>query len=23
MKLTGGWKKMHNEELETLYSSPN
>jgi hypothetical protein len=21
--VTGGWRKLHNEELHTLYSSPN
>jgi hypothetical protein len=21
--VTGGWKKLHNEELNDLYSSPN
>jgi hypothetical protein len=21
--LTGGWRKLHNEELHNLYSSPN
>jgi hypothetical protein len=23
MKLTGGWRKLYNEELRNLYSSPN
>jgi hypothetical protein len=22
-EVTGGWRKMHNEELHNLYSSPN
>jgi hypothetical protein len=22
-KVTGGWRKLHNEELHNLYSSPN
>jgi hypothetical protein len=22
-EVTGGWKKLHNEELHNLYSSPN
>jgi hypothetical protein len=22
-KVTGGWRKLHNEELRNLYSSPN
>jgi hypothetical protein len=22
-ELTGGWRKLHNEELQNLYSSPN
>jgi hypothetical protein len=22
-KVTGGWRKLHNEELHKLYSSPN
>jgi hypothetical protein len=22
-KVTGGWRKLHNEELHSLYSSPN
>jgi hypothetical protein len=22
-EITGGWRKMHNEELHKLYSSPN
>jgi hypothetical protein len=23
MEVTGGWRKLHNEELHNLYSSPN
>jgi hypothetical protein len=23
VEVTGGWRKLHNEELHTLYSSPN
>jgi hypothetical protein len=23
LKITGGWRKLHNEELHNLYSSPN
>jgi hypothetical protein len=22
-EVTGGWRKLHNEELQTLYSSPS
>jgi hypothetical protein len=22
-EVTGGWRKLHNEELHSLYSSPN
>jgi hypothetical protein len=22
-KITGGWRKLHNEELQNLYSSPD
>jgi hypothetical protein len=22
-EVTGGWRKLHNEELQNLYSSPN
>jgi len=22
-EMTGGWRKLHNEELHNLYSSPN